>query len=222
MNSAIAWFKEYGSILSVVANLGILLVWVLYAQLFYRDYTRRRRPRIIIHHAPGQGFDSACLLINMSQETIHIIGVLVVVHTTDGSYTRRVSDYYPVSADQYSLREVQSLLKQGPLSPGSFLLLGTYGDLLQNIAPGTTEAANLAGKAVKSDDTQQITGLEIKVVAVLGGDDRSIGASRAFSVTHNDGAVDIRPQTLYTQQLAGRKQRPLLDAWLRECMNLNN
>lgn len=221
MNAAIAWLKDYGSIISIFANVGILVVWVLYAQLFYRDYTRRRRPRIIIHHAPGQGFESACLLINMSQETIHIVGVLVVVHSNnDTCYTRLVSDYYPVPADQYSLQKVQSLLRQGPLSPGSFLLLGTYGDLLRNVAPGTAEAANLAGKAEKPIGAEHIVGLDLKVVAVLGGDDRSIGAMRTFSVTHSDTDVDILPETLYTQQLLGRSQRSTVDDWLRECMNL--
>ncbi|MDB9313742.1 hypothetical protein PN462_11580 [Spirulina sp. CS-785/01] len=93
--------------------------------------------------------------------------------------------------------------------------------MLQTIAPDTAEAADLAGESNSGQNAQHITGLEIKVVAVLGGDDRSIGASRAFSVTHKAETADIRPKTLYTQQLFGRKQRPLLDSWLRECMNLN-
>lgn len=61
-----AWIVAHAELVSASANFGILLIWAVYAHLFYRQHRRQDRPRIIIDQMLGRGQKSLCVVANMS------------------------------------------------------------------------------------------------------------------------------------------------------------
>ncbi len=58
MTDVVGWLSKNAALVSSLATLIMALLWVFYAQLLYRDFTQRHRPRLMIHQAPDTGVDS--------------------------------------------------------------------------------------------------------------------------------------------------------------------
>ncbi|HEX7022051.1 MAG TPA: hypothetical protein VF171_04275, partial [Trueperaceae bacterium] len=103
MLQAIAgWLKENSGVISAVTGIATVFIWVAYAQLFFAQYRQQRRPRLFLHVAPGRGLDSTCLLINMSQQIVHIQCVMAVSHKDGRELVHQVTDYRTISQEEQS------------------------------------------------------------------------------------------------------------------------
>jgi len=198
--------------ISAISNVVMAAVWVVYFQFFYYQFRRSNRPYLVIHHAQSADPGSVCLLVNMSAEPVHIQAVQVVVVNQAGCQrTLTVTDYERVEEETGSL---QRSLRQGPLSPGGFLLLGSFREIV-------------LGRHRSDDDERserllrEARSIEIRAVVIHGASDFPVAARRVFCVQQNNGAR-IRPYNVYTEQLTRRKHRSTVKKWLEEELKPEN
>lgn len=194
----LGWLKENAEVVSALASLGMLVVWLTYLQLIFREYRQSRQPHIVLHQTQGLRSASHCLLVNMSQSVIHVQCILLVAVSPEGRERVRSASMRQVPLRSKPAKDIEEAVEQGPLAPGSFLLLETFGSFLEQLrAPG---------------DPIQI--LELRVVALFGQDGSAVGARRRFEVNADDEGWLVRPSSLSTEQLGGRRDQAELRNWL--------
>jgi hypothetical protein len=191
-----------------------LLVWLVWLQLMYSDYRRRRQPRMLIHVTEGSGPESHCLLVNLSQEIVHVQCVraaMVAPHTEISLPLGTAS----LDLDTLGPAELENALRQGPLAQGQFMRLGSFEEILERLVGQRPREGK---RWLDPSSVPDVEAIEVRVVAVYGRSDRSVGARRRFRVETKGGRVRVRPSGLYTEQLYSRRQRRVAEGWLEECI----
>lgn len=209
----IEWISNNAEVVSSLGTVATLLVWIVWLQLMYSDYRSRRQPRMLIHRTHRPGPDSNCLLVNLSQEIIHVVCVQALARS-DGDDKLIVLGSESANIQSLDTGEFENILSQGPLRPGEFLRLGSFEQMLEELtqqAPAD-ESEQLSPEAVKG-----VNMMEIRVVGVFGNSDKSIGALRRFEIESEDGSLRVEPKDVYTKQLYSRRRRRVTEEWLRDC-----
>jgi hypothetical protein len=112
------WLRGNASFVSTIINISMLVIWTFYAILFYQQYSRQRRPKIMIHLTNWLAKEAECLIVNLTPEPAHIEGVLIA--SGDGSQSlKMVTGYEDLTSEVRAGQGVESIIKQGPLHPGS-------------------------------------------------------------------------------------------------------
>lgn len=215
METSFDWLQRNATVLSTLVTMATLLVWLVWLQLMYNDYRRRRQPRMLIHQTHGVGPDSHCLLVNLSQDIIHIQCVRAAILGENGESSLPLGSALTLDNELGGL-ELENVIRQGPLAQGQFLRLGSFEEILETLvgtSPGN--GAKWLGAAA----TAGFELFEIRVTAVYGDSDRSVGASRTFRLQANGEALRVRPRDTYTQQLYSRRGRRIAERWLRQCLD---
>lgn len=187
--------QDYTSLASVTVSAGMLLVWVVYAWLFFQEFQRRRSAVIFIHEAGGGRPDSRCLLVNLSQEPVHVLCSLAV---SDGISMRLQS-----TTEQDKLSVVQQA-KQGPLRSGDSLVLGSFEKISREL--------DRVGKRQARHKPQLI---EIRVAVIHGFREWPVGARRSFRIEVDSRRVT--PNMPTTEQLRSQQQAREVRRWLDDC-----
>ena len=203
------WFQQHSEIVSALVSVATLLVWATYLQLIYQDYKRQRRSRLIIHQTQGSRRDARCLLINMSSEPIHIQCVSVAAEIDGREHSAMITDYNRTSLQESTPRQIEDILRQGPLQPGEFFQLGTFEVMLELLTSAAGHDTWL------TEVTEQR--LEVRVVAIYGNRTRPVGARRAFTLKGLSDRYSILPVSLDTEQLYSREAQRTAEGWLEGC-----
>jgi hypothetical protein len=212
-----SWFAEHAALVANMASMAMLLVWVFYTALFYRDFRQQRMPLIVLHQAHGHGLESSCLLVNMSKQPIHVLCVMMAARTENDEVTMRITNSTRVSPVQTSHKKVQDLIKQGPLPTGYFLDLGSFQEMLErvNLVAAQDPAAEEApGETLR----RQVHEVEIRVIALHGAYQDPIGAVRSFRVAIDGEELSFQPDMLLTKQMVSRVERRRVRRWLVACL----
>ncbi|MEX2572050.1 MAG: hypothetical protein WD737_12185 [Gemmatimonadota bacterium] len=217
------WLIENAALVSNLASLAMLAVWTFYAVLFYREFQRQRTPFFVIHQAQGHGLDSTALVVNLSKEPVHVLCVMLILHTTQGTFAQRIRNFRRVSRDSDMARDVQTAIKQGPLTSGAFLGLGSFEAMLDATTEDVLRRSGRWGAAGEEldlhdllDELQQV---EIRVIALHGAHERPVGASRRFLIhVEAEDQVAIEPAVLLTRQMSSRSDRRIVRQWLQDCL----
>src|SRR5699024_593037 len=133
-----AWLDQYSSALSTIASLGLLVVWIFYAQLAFNGILKQRRPRILINQVKGRDLNAEVIIANMSEQKIFIQLLLARVSADGEEYTRAITDVY-IYDDDDSSRIAERDTSQGPLNPGASLQLGSFHQVAERVARGSGE-----------------------------------------------------------------------------------
>lgn len=196
--------------ISAISSMVMAAVWVFYFQFFYLQYRRSNRPYLVIHHAQNESPDSLCMLVNMSAEPVHIQVVQVVIRDRSGSERiLTVTDYERVME---SREPIQHSLRQGPLCPGEYLMLGTFRSIILGRKSDDDESLNRL---------REVENLEIRVAVIHGPSPFPVGARRVFAV-HQNGGTRIVPYNVHTEQLTRRRNRSTVREWLEQELNPEN
>lgn len=195
--------------LTVLSNVTMTIVWLVYLHLFFREHKHHNRPSLIIHHAQGCDPDALCLVVNMSKEPVHVLCVIAEVRGAKGHVRRDVSDYRRFTPDD---QNVQAKLRQGPIQPGGYLTLGTF----ENIILGRQ---SIADDDEGSDDQlaslQEAKNLSLMVAVNHGPTREPIGARRQFVIERDDkGKTIVRAIRINTEQLIRRRKRKEVKRWV--------
>lgn len=219
MEFYLEWLKENATILTTLVNIAMLLVWIFYARLLYREYKRQRSPMVFIHQVPDEGLGSDCLVVNLSVESIHILTVAVIAYTEKERFAAKITNYQRLSPDQ-EMREPGShqalidIYAQGPLPPGYFLILSSFKAMLQAVKTGVGNHPN--GKVTFEDFMNEVKCIEILVIAMYGHYRSPVGASRTFKIVSDRQGQQISPAMLLTRQMNSYWQRRKVKRWLKE------
>jgi hypothetical protein len=220
----LAWLSEHGQALSAAASLGMLVVWILYLQLFFRMVQRQRRPNLLIHQAGGFELDGRCIVANMSETAVHVAAVLVDVEhdpveddrarrddsASDGREPggRRVT-FQPRPVHGRNDGEALADTRQGPLGSGRYLDLGSFAALL--------DAADRGHRA----EDELGAALTVRVVAFVGSELYPAGARRRFRISGRRHDATVQPESLLPEQLSSARQRRVARRWLAEAQRLD-
>ncbi|WP_404414915.1 hypothetical protein [Marinospirillum sp.] len=187
---------------TAISSAVMALVWVTYFQLFFQQYKRSSRPYLVIHHAQHENIDSLCLLVNMSEEAVHIQCVQVEIWLEKGgSQVFTITEYARVNPDDQNL---QRILRQGPLQAGGYLVLGSF----QNLILGRKSENSSADHFL-----QDVKEIEVRAAVIHGPTKHPVGVRRRFYLQH-DQTTAIYPQNIHTEQLSRRKDRDTVRQWL--------
>lgn len=209
-----AWIKTNADVIAALASVGSLVVWFVYFGLIYREYRHRQRPTIFIQQTQqSYGLEGSCLLLNMSEQYVDIICVLVVVYTEQGSFTHKVTKHRRISLEEHSQQQVQEMIKEGPLSPGNYISLDSFRELLQDAIHSAPAEFGLSSDLLEQSDTQGIDAFEIRVIAMFSDEQNPIGAVRRFQLVNAEDGTKLRPKHLYTSQLNSRSERRKVREW---------
>ncbi|MDK8461994.1 hypothetical protein [Marinobacter sp. SS13-12] len=185
-----------------VSSAVMAVIWIVYFQLFFFQYKRNNRPYLVIHHAQNENPDALCLLVNMGKETVHVQCVQVVLRTRAGEEkTLTVTEYRRVGADDSNVHQV---LRQGPLQPGGYLVLGSFRNII------------LGRRSEDSDSDylfEDIAAVEIRAAVVHGPSRYPVGVRRSFRLEH-EGQTEIFPRNIHSEQLNRRRDRHEIRRWL--------
>jgi len=211
MNSLWNWMVSHTEVISAVASLAMLLVWIFYTNLLYKQFKHQHHPRLMIHQAPDTAGDSLCLLINMGERLINIVSILITGFTAEEEVSVEISDYQKMNQSDEASSQIQNdirmLLKQGPLSSGEYIIVGRFDHLIQNLLTDKLDLEN--------NDYPDFQKIEVRVVVFHGKENSPIGAFRAFRIeNHSDHQIRIIPSTLHTKQMVSYWQRKKVDSWI--------
>jgi hypothetical protein len=195
--------ESIGAISSAV----MALVWIVYFQVFFLQYRRNNRPYLVIHHAQNENPDALCLLVNMSKEPVHIQCVQAVTFANAAiKRTLTVTEYQRVDPGH---RDLERVLRQGPLLPGGYLVLGSYRDII-------------LGRSSEDDagyrPLEEIDEVELRAAFIYGPMRSPVGVRRRFILRHQHG-TQIFPRNIHSEQLLGRKRRAEVREWVESELN---
>ncbi|MCE8019573.1 hypothetical protein HOP51_05485 [Halomonas sp. MCCC 1A11036] len=223
------WVNQHGDTVSVLTDIGTLIVWVVYAQLLYFSFRRQRRPRLLINRGRKKDIDALCIISNMSAEPVflqHVIAELKTSHGivrvdvtdrtdtfSEGSETQGGESAGTTAADAPPI--VRDGSHQGPLEPGKFVHIDSFGELTQRLA-------RHGGFEMQGYQPRQgviFHSLSIRIICIYGSEDLPIGAERCFEFIDHQPGCGLVPVTWDTKRLASSWQRRRL---CKEIKQLNN
>ncbi|QQA41489.1 hypothetical protein [Pelagovum pacificum] len=171
----------------------MVLIWVVYLQVFFTSFRRQRRPEIIISLGAGFGKQASWFVANLGLEPVFVVDIIVRFETASGIAEAIVTDRTEMS--DKDLANPAEATNQGPLSSGSFMSIGNLETLLQR---GNVEIGHAS----------EIRGLTITVVAATAAQGMVVGASRHYRLqSSDDGDWYLLATKLHTEQIRGRAGR---------------
>ena len=201
-----SWINENSAGLGVVLSLGTMIVWIAYFQILYLSYTRQRRTKILVNRAAGRGIDGRCLISNMGAEPLYVVSIIAVLHEGSARITAAITD---LDASEVSeVKNARDGTNQGPLMSGEFMDIGKFSALMARCARANQRSTD--------DIESRFESLEVIVIGAYGAEDLSVGASRSFTLSGQDGNKELVPRSVSTRQMRSRKDRKRLEVYLHD------
>ena len=196
----LGFIATHSDVINAIANVAIVLIWVVYLQLFLVTLRRQRRSAIRIDRGVASDEHARCIVTNMGQEPVYLLAI--VADFGDAAHCARA---VVTDRDELADKEVSVELErtnQGPLSQGQALDVGSLADLLQRAR---------ARLDVKIEQAE-IERMSVTAVAISNEAAHLVAAQKTFAADHRqDGRVLFTPETVLTRQVRSRwKRRDLL------------
>ncbi|MBW6391751.1 hypothetical protein [Billgrantia antri] len=210
------WLNQHGETISVLTDIGTLLIWLVYAQLLYFGFRRQRRPRLLINRGRKKDIDALCIISNMSAEPVFIQHIVAELETSQGVIRLDVTDRTESYSDGDEHRQeddsaattnpspiVRDGSHQGPLGSGDFVHIDSFGALTRRLAhDGGIE---MAGYRPLNDVV--FRALTVRLICVYGSEDLPVGAERRFEFINEQPGCGLVPATWDTKRLSSPWQR---------------
>jgi hypothetical protein len=204
------WITENHATLSLLVNVGMLIVWIAYLQLFLANFRRQTQPKLLINIGAGRSLDARCLVANMSSDAIYVESLIATVITEQERWVHPVTDVRDLADDDGS-SDPRELTRQGPLQPGAVMDVGSFRDLVGRVVAESGHSREAAGGFPDG-----LRSLEIQVVADFGPDDLLVGARREFELVKRDGRLGLGAHSPHTIQIRSRRERRRIKRILEE------
>jgi hypothetical protein len=191
----IDWISQNSDMLQVVLNAMMVVIWIVYLQIFLVSFRRQQRSEILINMGAGSDLSARCFVSNLSLEPVYLYDLFVELTTKDGTYEAVITDRAEMTHERPS-RSIGT--NQGPLSSGDVIDVGSFNDLLKR-ASQTHE-----GVAITN-----ITHITITALAQTSSNPQVVGASRQYRLRKCDGMIDVSPTRITAKQIRswwGRRQ----------------
>jgi hypothetical protein len=191
---------EHSDVINAISNAAIVLIWMVYLQLFLITFRRQNRTSIHIDRGVSMDEHARCIVTNMGQEPVYLLAVVVDFGGAAGSSRAVVTD-----RDEMAEQEVAAQLdrtNQGPMAQGEARDIGSLADLMQR-----------ARHRLSADlPRTEIDSMCVSVVAISNQGEHLVAAQKEFDADHRmDGTTIFVPATALTRQIRSRwKRRRLL------------
>lgn len=194
------WLRDNAAVVSALGSLATVVIWLLYLQLFYRNFRLQQEPHLIIKQGHGFDLDTPCYVSNMSQHPVDVMAVLIDAH--------HHGEHVTVGAPQTSGGAPEPKRIDQPLAAGSYLQLDTFRALLQRVVERVPrgDPSSAGGEII----------LEVRIVALVGAQQVPRGARRRFEISYGGDREQVRPVDVLPEQLSSRRQRRLAREWLEQ------
>ncbi|MFO7855460.1 MAG: hypothetical protein R6V44_09630 [Paracoccaceae bacterium] len=198
------WMQQNTSMVSAIANLAMVLIWVFYFQVFLVSYLRQRRASIHIDRGAATDETARCIVTNMGEETVYLAAVVADL-IFEGSRERALV----TDKDELPTEQVHKPLEKtnkGPLKNGEARDIGSFWDLAQR--------ANVRlGVEIPLSD---LIAMEVTVVAASNQAQSLVGGCKRFSVVDTDDRRAFAPDGVLTRQIRSPWSRRRLRAMVDE------
>jgi hypothetical protein len=178
------------------ANVAMVVIWLVYLQLFFVTYRRQRRTNIHIDRGVSKDENARCIVTNMGQEPVYLLAV-VVDFGEGGDASRAVV----TDRDELVDREVAAPLdrtNQGPLLQGEARDVGSLADLMHRARE----------QLEKEIDRTEVEKMRVSIVAISNQGHNLVAARKTFDAEHRQNGVTIfRPERTLTRQIRSRMRR---------------
>src|SRR5690606_13512296 len=104
-------------------------------------------------------------------------------------------------------REIVSKMRQGPMTSGARIAIGTIKDIAKRAAARADDPDRLLATL----DT-----VAVRVVATTSSEDAPIGASKRFAISSKDGQETLSAPRLGTAQMYSRADKKRVLGWLEQ------
>ncbi|MEX1057257.1 MAG: hypothetical protein WED11_05970 [Natronospirillum sp.] len=220
------WIAQHEAALNVLLNLGMLLIWLVYAHLLFIEFQRQRRPRLLINRGKRKDVNALCIISNMSAEAIYLEYIIAKLETSHGTITMNVTEFeQDLAAEDAEQSEhngstsrtphaIRENTRQGPLGSGEFIHIGTFGGLIRRLA--RSAKVPMQGDRPKGDI--EFKCLIIQLIVLYGSEDKPISAERRFEFCTAENVEDagaLSPATWDTSRGSSYAHRQKL------CQQLN-
>ncbi len=197
------WLSENYGVVSAVASVATLCVWLAYLQLFYMSYRHQLRPKIMITRGGGHSMSSRCMLTNMSPEVVFIQAIIIRLRLADREIIRSLSDIERGASES---RDQRSELLQGPISSGEYLDLGPF----ENLVKAALRDRDASGRL---EDVEEMT---ITAVGTYTWNDRPVAAERSFHLRVEGDKTGLQAEEVTARQIRSRRELKRLHQLLEE------
>lgn len=198
-DNLLSWLNDNSGAVNVGLNAAMVLIWLVYLQLFLLGYLRQRRPTILINRGAGTGPHARCLIGNMSADPIYVQSLIARLRTEEGTRIEAVTDIGRAGDGDGDGEDepLGSLTKQGPLESGAYMNIGSFTDVMRRLDP-KIDLGRLDGPRGRPAE------LEIIVAAIHGSDDLLIGARRTYRIERREDGLVLTPPRLQATQIRSR------------------
>lgn len=197
-----------------------VLVWVFYAQFAILTFMWHRKPRIVIDQTEDRSVHTRFVLVNLSEQPAYISCVLMAVRRGKEETIHKIATYHRANSDQEDgqeeeLREEQ---RHGTLAPAQLLMLGSSEENLTWLLQDDDDDVDEPRDRRVSRALREVDEFELRVVAMVGTDDKPVASSRRFEIERTDRGVLILPKDTYTQHFASWRNRRTAIEWAEYCI----
>ncbi|MGY2463652.1 hypothetical protein [Vreelandella sulfidaeris] len=170
--------KYYDPVMAFV-EVGTFLVWIAFAQLFYLQARRQRRPRFIIHMEGHDCKNMRLVFTNMAGEAVYVRNVFFSVENSVSRELYNLEDLHGKMLFKKEVYDEDKKEYQGTIVPGTCFKI-EIGGVFYPCVSQDNKYHQQDTISVKSGDT-----VNVFVVFIHGPDNAFLGASRHFRFKHS-------------------------------------
>lgn len=185
----LAWLLDNEAVINLVLQALLLLVWVVYLQLFLLGFIWTRQSVILIHIAASRGPNGRCLVTNMGAQPIYLLGIVMQQRNGSEEVLTPVTDREELTAEDFT--QPAEATNQGPLATGEFRDIGDFHALERR-------AGNHMEKGGFSKFPEEIT---LYIVATSGHKARLVGCCQTFVLSEDGDQPEYRAKTINARQI---------------------
>lgn len=126
------WIEDNVALVSLGTDVGMMLIWLVYLQVFVVSFVRSNRIAIHIGMAASDDPEARCLITNMSTSAVYVLGVTADLESDDGVSRVLVTDRLELRRDELS--NPRDRTNQGPLGAGEARDIGSFRNLTERAA----------------------------------------------------------------------------------------
>lgn len=198
------WLQNNANIVNATSSVAMLVVWMIYLQVFLRGYLHQVRAKIIINRAVCRTLGAHCFISNMSSQAIYIEAVIVTLECGDYRVSVPATDIHTFDAERRP-SDPRRETHQGPLHSGEQTWIGTFNELIQRVADRQGEPPD------HFTGSGQTIAIEVMVIADYLSEDLLVGARRRFTANWKGKTWLVRPNTIQTEQIRSRRERRAIE-----------
>lgn len=189
------FMTEHSQALTVITNVIMTGVWLVYLNLFFVSHRRQKSPMILISRGAGIGPEARLFISNMGAEPIYVTALIADCYCGDDVATAFITENDHISAEE--LTSPGAATNEGPLGSGDYLDAGSFESLMNRIERHSDHP-------LKAEEVDRVT---ITVVASTGYSALISAASSTYTVLRSEGTTVFHPEHISTVQHKGRRAR---------------